>query len=661
MRFYWHQARLVQYTVRMATTFTPNAEQHAAITWRGGHALVLAGAGTGKTFTIIERTKGLLAEGVNPNRLLLLTFTRRAAGEMRQRIGSDHAGLFAGTFHAWAIALMHQRPDLGVQPNMYTIIDRDDQLQIMRRLKAQRVRKGELGLFPSPAQTLDFIGYARSTLITTAEYLERFTRLPNPQAKFVIQMAEAYRAYAEQRRYLDFDGILERVAVALTENNDLAARIGNLYDEVLIDEAQDLNPLQWSIIDALVAHTRVFMVGDDAQSIYGFRGADFESIHSFTSRVPSGTVLRLEQNYRSTQAILDVANAVLQQSPLAYNKQLTGVRGDGEKPTMHHFSADFDEANWIADTIIAAHNEGETFTNNKVLVRTMRIARRIEASFVEKEIPYIVVGGTSLFQLAHTKDLLALVRATLNIRDELAWMRYLTLFRGIGEVTADRVLERLLTCNTIGEARAVIEQVLANRAMEVLAPVREIARNATNPGAAVRGAVKALTKVFEHEYRQDWDRRKPDLELMASLAERRNDLDDFVTTYTLDPITGTAASRPSGDAVLLITVHSAKGLEGKRVFVPHAQFGVYPHVHSMGSRDEVEEERRIFYVAVTRAQDQLLLSTAVSSFAGFSGFQTMGTAEPFVEYIPDELIDHVGMPAPALGTQGPAPDLDDWG
>lgn len=644
----------------MTQRFMPNAGQRAAIEWRGGHALVLAGAGTGKTFTIIERTKSLIADGVRPDRIALLTFTRRAAQEMRSRIGTQLSGLFAGTFHAWGIALMYARPDLELHPASWTILDRDDQLQIMRMIKTQLVPRGESRAFPSPGQMVSYLGYARSTLLDIEAYLERFTALGPAQAEFIQKATVRYRNYCRARNYLDFDGILETLAFAFAERPDVAKIVAEQYDEILIDEGQDLNPLQWKIIDALVPYTRLFMVGDDAQSIYGFRGADFESIHSFTERVPNGTVLKLEENYRSGQRILDLANHLLAESDLGYDKHLVSTRGPGELPELHAFGTLADEAGWIGDTILAKHNDGERYDENKILVRTMQIGRVIEGSLIEREIPYVVIGGSSLFALAHTKDLIALVRVTLNIRDDLAWMRYLKLFEGIGDVTATRVIEQLAECNTIAEAREVIEAALAHRALDVLAPIRELARHANNPGAAIRRALTPLEKVFEHLYRADWKRRKPDLDLMVQLAERRNDLHDFIETYTLDPIHGTQATRPTGDHVTLITVHSAKGLEGKRIFIPQARYGVYPHVNSFGNKEDEEEERRVLYVAVTRAKDELLLSTA--HVYGYLGTQTAGTAAPLVESIPFDLVERIGQSAASAPGRDPFEvDLDEWG
>lgn len=644
----------------MAQQLSPNEQQQTAINWHGGHALVLAGAGTGKTFTIIERTRGLIEDGVDPTRIALLTFTRRAAQEMRTRVGTKYRGLFAGTFHSWSIMLMHARRDLPIRPDEWTIIDREDQRQLMRRIKTHLTPKKAARRFPTPGQVLNYTGYARSTLITTEAYLDKFVDLEGEQRQFVIDASDRYHQHKQQRRYLDYDDILEVVATTLMDNPTLAQAIGAKYDEVLIDEGQDLNPLQWKIIDALIPHTRIFMVGDDGQSIYAFRGADFESIHSFETRVPAGQILKLEENHRSGQGILDLANWVLEQSPLQYQKQLRGTRGTGTKPVMNHFANDYDEAAWVTDTILEAHNNGEPLASNKILMRTMSGARQIEASLVEKDIPYVVVGGQSLFTLAHTKDLLAAVRATVNPRDELAWMRYLTLFQGIGDVTADRVVDQLLQCSSISEARNIIDQELANRAEEVLKPIIAVGRNQTQPGEALRQALTAMQPVFEHNYKEDWNKRRPDMNLMVSLAERRPDVVDFIETYTLDPIHGTEASSGNDkDKVTLITIHSAKGLEGKRIFVPQAQYGTYPFFRAMDTEAEIEEERRILYVALTRAEDELLLSNGKG---GYVGFQTSGdAADFFLENAPEELMDHIGAAQAVSYEALPLGELSEWG
>lgn len=578
---------------------------------------------------------------------------------MKSRIGTKHEGLFAGTFHSWAIMQMHSNRDLSVQPEEWTTIDRDDQLQLIRRIKAQLTHKGEARRFPTPGEVLNYTGYARSTMITIEEYLDKFTTLQGEQRSFVIQASHQYREHKKTRRYMDYDDILEIIASALTEKPSLAKSVASRYDEVLIDEGQDLNPLQWCIIDAMVPHTRVFMVGDDGQSIYAFRGADFESIHSFTKRIPGSKVLKLEENYRSRQSILDLANWLLDQSPLQYQKRLYGTRGPGELPVLHHFNNDFDEADWITNKILEFHGAGELFESNKILMRTMSAAKLIEASLVSKNIPYRLIGGQSLFALAHTKDLLAAARATVNPLDELAWMRYLTLFEGIGEVTADRIIEKLLKSNSVKEAKQIIETALSARSLEVLAPIIAISRYRTEPGKALQAALQSMKSVFEYRYREDWNKRQPDMNLMISLAERRPDVVDFIETYTLDPIHGTAIRGQGGeDKVTLITIHSAKGLEGKRVFIPQAQYGMYPFVRSMGSEEEIEEERRILYVALTRAQDDLILSNGSS---GYRGFQVSGDAGFFLEHVPIELLEHEGESPSARRGPSELEELADWG
>lgn len=618
-------------------TVTPNKQQQKAIQWRGGHLLVLAGAGTGKTSTVVERASGLLADGIPANKIIMLTFTRRAAKEMAFRIKGRSERMFAGTFHSWALMIMRSRLGFSVNPDNWTIIDRDDQLQIIRRIKARKVSKEESKEAPKPAQMLAYIGYARSTVADMGKYLSRHTNLSDSHIAMVASIADSYRDYKLSRRYMDYDDILEKVADDLHASPALAKRVGERYVEVMIDEGQDLNPLQWKIIDALTPHARIFMVGDDGQSIYAFRGADFESIHSFKKRIPRANVIKLEENYRSGQGILDLSNWVLAQSPLEYQKKLVGTRGRGNKPVFYKFKDCFDEARWIAAKVIRAQKEGGSFSDNKVLVRAMSAGKNIEAVFAEKGIPYTVIGGKGLFTLSHTKDLLAAVRAAANIKDELAWFRYLMMFPGVGAVTTEKIVKGVLDGDTMDDVKHVIEDALGSKAPPVIKPLAGIDQNRRKPGKALVCAMRDLKNVFKSHYDSDWAKRLPDISLMVKLAARRKSITDFIETYTIDPVNGTQLEGPEQEKVTIITVHSAKGLEGKRIFIPQAQHGMYPFKMSLGSPEQIEEERRVLYVALTRAQDDLFLSSGGDVSGGYQQVESSAVSG-FVEDMPSKLI-----------------------
>ncbi|GMA36925.1 hypothetical protein GCM10025876_31290 [Demequina litorisediminis] len=338
--------------VRMAETDGLNAAQAAAVETGASHNLILAGAGTGKTTTIVARIRHLIRNGTAPERILALTFTRRAAAEIRSRVQTDlsqRAGSVAAmTFHAWAMREVRTSPDVFGYDG-WSVLDQDDTTQVMRGVLGRGKRVEGL----KAAQILDVLSFALNTRRTLAEAIR--VKFPDDaiDAKAVGAAVRAFEERKQERKYLTYDDIL-RVFAARLRDDAVAAWVGSHYDEVLIDEMQDTNPLQWQIIDPLVPHTRFYCVGDDAQSIYGFRGADFASIHSFGDRVPGASVLRLEDNYRSTQEILDLANWLLAESPLDYQKRLRAVRGRGLKPELHSFETPQDEAGWIVSEMLRA-------------------------------------------------------------------------------------------------------------------------------------------------------------------------------------------------------------------------------------------------------------------------------------------------------------------
>ena len=437
-----------------------NPQQRAAVEHSGSHALVLAGAGTGKTATIIGRTAHLLQQGVEARRILLVTFTRRAASEMIHRLGrgAENASgprVEAGTFHHFCLRTMQSMPDAFDLRNV-TVMDRDDQLQLVRLVRAPFRRKGEN--FLQAGRIMSVISYARNTNQSLRAYLDDNADLLGWEDDIVdrvLQIADNYRKRKEERGYLDFDDLLHRFAARLHKNELLRNRVKGRYDHILVDEMQDTNPLQWLVLDALRDPPRLFCVGDDAQSIYAFRGADFQNVHSFTERVHGAAVLKLEENYRSTQGILNLANWLLDESPLKYDKHLRSARnsadrprpapwlpshfhrksGNGEdnagtRPRLLDFGDEFEEAGWIANDLVERHERKAPWRDHMIITRTAYAARTLEAALIERKVPYRFIGGTQLFQAAHVKDLLSLVRAGLSNRDDLAWMRYLTLWRG---------------------------------------------------------------------------------------------------------------------------------------------------------------------------------------------------------------------------------------
>ena len=616
-----------------------NAQQQHAVACDGGHILVLAGAGTGKTRTIIARAARLIGAGVPPWRTLLLTFTRRAAHEMtgrlRQMIGRPAEGLMAGTFHHFCLHVMRRMPEaFGIEGT--TIIDRDDQLQLMRLIRSDYKEKRTD--FPKASELVNLCSYARNTLQTAISYLRAYTDYDEKTIEGICRIFEVFEQRKRANRYLDYDDILFRFAERLHGDNALNRKIRGLYDHILVDEMQDTNPLQWRVLEGMRDPALLFCVGDDAQSIYAFRGADFRNVHAFSERVPNAVVLRLEENYRSTQGILDVSNWLLDASTIPYGKNLIAHRKENSKPLLKDFDSEFEEADWVTGDLLERHRAGRPWKEHMIITRTGYGSRTVESFMVEKDIPYQFVGGTSLLQTAHVKDLLCLVRASDNHQDELAWARYLTLWPRIGDTTAARLIKEIKKAGDFDEALEKLLVLLKGRA-EIVDGPKAVREHHENPPVAIESAAGYLLPLMEKRY-DKWQTRLRDFQLLIRLAEKHRSLKGFMETYTLDPISISSAERMDlDDIVTLTTVHSAKGTEAPVCYLIRVEPGMYPHMRSMGSDDAREEERRILYVAMTRARDELILTRTYHPYGWysrpFSGNGQWGTASSQNYFIED--------------------------
>ena len=589
-----------------------NPQQKQAATTKNKHSLVLAGAGCGKTKTIVARAAYLIDQGIPANQIQILTFTRRSASEIVARVelalGDQARGLRASTFHTFCMYLLRRAPKaFGL--DQFSIIDRDDQLMLFRLIRGKDDKNNPNAL-PKPQQLCDLYSFARNTRQKLSLALEK--QLPE-FLEYKDQIAEIMKEYESRKRtrsFLDYDDILAVVASALAQSEGLVEYVASLCQYMLVDEMQDTNPLQWAILEPLKEKTSLFCVGDDAQSIYGFRGADFENIHHFKDRVPDAEIFKLEKNYRSTQEILDLSNWLLEQSPIRYDKKLEAYRGDGLKPRMHVFPNEFDEAKWIAIDIKERHLlEGSAWNDHMVLVRSAFAARHIEAAFIQANVPYRFIGGMKLLETAHVIDLLSLLRVIANPLDDIAWMRFLTLWNGVGDVGASKLAQQLLLDPDIEKITEKLE-TFGRIPEHTLLIMKQMSVLKTEVEACVRLGVEAILNQLEENYaKKDWHKRVGDFDLVKQLASKHSQLSEFLEEYVLDPVSISEIERQSqDDVVTLITIHSAKGTEQKVCYVANVSAGQYPHARAQGDFDEVEEERRVLYVALTRAQNELILT-----------------------------------------------------
>ncbi|MBJ9957899.1 ATP-dependent helicase [Acinetobacter courvalinii] len=618
-----------------------NPQQKQAATTTAQNCLVLAGAGCGKTKTIVARSAYLIDQGLPAQQIQILTFTRRAASEIvtrvEQHMGAQAKGLRASTFHTFCMYLLRRNPRaFGL--TQFSIIDRDDQLLMFRLLRG----KDKGNVLPKAAELCDLYSYARNTKTKLSDaLLEQLPQAVEYKAQ-IAELMQAYEQRKQERNFLDYDDILSIVAVHLQNSAELVQWVTGFCSALLVDEMQDTNPLQWALLQPLVGKVKLFCVGDDAQSIYGFRGADFENIHHFKERVPDAQVLTLEMNYRSTQGILDLSNWLLAQSPIEYGKHLQAYRGKGLKPQLHILSNEFEEANWIIQDLNRRHMQGAAWAEHMVLLRSGFSGRYLEGALIAANIPYRFIGGVKLLESAHVKDVLSLLRVSVNPQDDLAWMRFLTLWDGVGDVGASKLAQELIQLPDI-EARCQRLERHGKVPQQAILILMQLDVLQQHVEACIGLALDALNEQLENNYKtKDWTRRVKDFDLVKQLARKHSSLGEFLEEYVLDPISVSEIDKtPDQDLVTLITIHSAKGAEQKVCYVPHVSPTQYPHARAQGDFDDVEEERRVLYVALTRAENELILTKQNLNLWAHDQYDELGRKieSYFLNDLPQHLVD----------------------
>jgi DNA helicase-2/ATP-dependent DNA helicase PcrA len=598
-----------------------NAEQRAAATHPGGPLLILAGAGTGKTTTLCARVAWLVSEGVAPERIMLLTFTRRAAREMLHRaralvpMAAGSGGVVGGTFHSVAHRFLRlHAAALDLAPG-FGVLDAGDAADLIDMIREEHGHAQSKRRFPKKSTLLDV--YSRT--VNAQQPLSGVVAEHFPWCEDHVEaMGALFKAYTARKRalgVLDLDDLLLYWR-ALAGDDVIGPTMEGAFDHLLIDEYQDVNGLQVEIIRALRAERRdVTAVGDDMQAIYGWRAASAEHILQFPSHFSDAAVVTLERNYRSTQPILDVSNALATQATRSFPKQLRSERQDGARPDLVFSRDEASQATEVCDRVLEAREQGMELREQAVLSRTSHDTDLLELELTRRRIPYVKYGGLRYLEAAHVKDFIALLRLADNPADEISWFRLFQLLEGVGPATARRVLDALVAGD--GGWPSAREQLPAKarpRADAVLAALGE-SRAEPSAGARAERLRDSLAPLIEARY-PDGALRLQDLEqLVAAARESGAELRHFVGELVLDPpqSSGDLAGPPhlDEDYLVLSTVHSAKGLEWQAVHVLALYDGNFPADMAAGSSESIDEERRLLYVAMTRARRQLRLYVPV--------------------------------------------------
>lgn len=628
-----------------------NPEQHAVVFHQHGPVLVLAGAGTGKTRTVTYRVARLIETNVRPENILLLTFTNKAAKEMMRRaeflIGRNIHGLRGGTFHHVGNMILRRHCLLLGYKQGFSILDREDAKELFDICLPER--KQQETVMPKGSVLCEM----QSLMINSERSLEEVLQQRFPHfAEVTEEIQRIIGIYEEKKRALnlmDFDDLLSNWKKLLLEHEEIREQYAAKFLHILVDEYQDTNRLQADIVDLLAErHRNLMVVGDDAQSIYSFRGADFENILKFPERYPDAATYTLTVNYRSTPEILTLANKSIVNNIRQFQKELHSIKSPGNIPSIVPLRDVFQQADFVAQRILEMNAEGTPLSAVAVLYRSHYLSMELQMELQRRGIPFEVRSGLKFFELAHIKDILSFLRVLVNSYDELSWKRILKLIPGIGNITAAKLWDMMNRSEAPFDAVFELGRVVPRKALEgfrlflhLLRTLREGEYGGSlAPATAIEHILRTGYEDYLYRHYPNAQERIEDIEQMTRFALQYTSLELFVSELSLQGLSGGEGDGEDsdGECVILSTVHQAKGLEWKAVFVIGLIDGRFPSAKSLRTDDE-EEERRLFYVAVTRAQEELSLCYPLSSEEWYG----VGFLRPsrFIKELPRDVYEEV--------------------
>ena len=624
-----------------------NQAQLEAVLHKDGPLLIIAGAGSGKTRTLTYKVARLIEDGVSPENILLLTFTRRAAREMISRaeniLGAGLGKITGGTFHSFANMILRRYARFADLKNNFTVIDRSDAEDVVNHIRGKIIDKKEKR-FPKKSTILDIYSKTINKDIPLDAIVKKEYKQFEHCTEKLIEIANAYNNYKKERSMLDYDDLLLYLKALLMSNEEVRKQISLKYKYVLIDEYQDTNSIQAQIVRLIASeHNNVTAVGDDSQSIYSFRGANFKNILEFPNLYEGCKIVTLEQNYRSSQNILDFANKILEQAKEKYSKELFSTIQSSEKPAIICCENTHAEGEFVVQRILEFCNEdGLSLDDIAVLSRSASLMFDVETQLVKQKIPYRKIGGLKFTETAHVKDITAYLRIILNPYDEISLNRILLLQKGIGVSTINKLLPVL----TIQGSKATADMLPVKPSQRadlgnLLALLSETRNQIADP-KVVTEKVLAYYEPILMEHYDDASKRLKDFDHILYLSSKYLNLEDFLSDMALEPpdssITDTEEGAVMDECLTLSTIHGAKGTEYKAVFVIGAVDGRFPSMYSFNSPEELDEELRLFYVAVTRAKTYLYVSYPIDMFDRATGM-VLSKPSRFTENISPEILE----------------------
>lgn len=632
-----------------------NDQQYEAVTSGPGPALVLAGAGSGKTRALTYRVAWLLDNGIEPQSILLLTFTNKAAREMLSRVASllplETNAVWGGTFHSIGNRLLRRHAkEVGFRPG-FTIMDREDQEDLLSAVVQSSGIDTKAIRFPTGEVLTEIFSFALNTTQSVAEVIGARYKRFHPLTEQIEYVQKDYEKRKRTTNSMDFDDLLVRTVALLRDNPEVAEYYQRFFEFVLVDEYQDTNKLQSEFIDLLGArHQNVMVVGDDSQSIYSWRGANYQNILDFPKRYPTAKIYRIEVNYRSVPEILEVANAAIKGNTKQFEKTLRPHRQSLEnKPVLVSVFESQQQAMFVAQRVLELRDEGIDLNRMAVLYRAHFQSLEIQLAFTRAGIPFSITSGLRFFEQAHVKDVAAFMKFVTNPNDEVAFKRMVRLLPGVAVKTAESLWQQL---SAVPEAdrtdfrvwleKGKVSQKAAKSWQQLGYTLNELApgKQPIAPSQMIHIILEAMYDDYLQAKYANYEQRRDDLATLEAFARTFNDPVEFLSQLSLmatGETEGMIQTDNETERVTLSTIHQAKGLEWRAVFVVWMTEGMFPSGRSSPYLDAIEEERRLFYVAITRAEDELYL-TCPAFWPGGSAENKLQRPSRFLKEIPVELL-----------------------
>ena len=629
-----------------------NDAQYQAASTVEGPLLIIAGAGTGKTRTLVYRVAHLIDSGVDPHSILLLTFTRRAAEEMIRRAGllidSRCNQVAGGTFHSFAnLVLREYGRRIDLLPS-FTIMDRTDSEAVIQEIRAEMGLNTKERRFPRKQTCAEIFSMALNKQTPLPELIElEYPHLIESNEE-LVDLNRRYIDYKQTKSLVDYDDLLTKLKDLLASHEQVRNRLSDRFRFIMVDEYQDTNHLQAKIVRLLAAtHNNVAVVGDDAQSIYSFRGANFRNIMDFPNHFPGARIIKLEENYRSTQPILNLTNEIIQRATEGYEKRLFTRKSVGPRPRLVQAGSEQTQSQFVCQKILELREQGVPLWDVAVLFRSSFHSFDLEIELARQSIPFVKRGGFQFMEASHVKDLLAHLRVLANPQDAISWSRVLLLLEGIGPGANQKIIKWLLDGgNPIERLRTYPARGKIAQGLKTLAQVLEVTSEAELPAEQAQYLMQYYTPILKQNYPDDHPKRLRDMEHFQGMTERYRNLERLLSDMALEPpndsIAGVLAVNPDEGPLILSTIHSAKGLEWNSVFIIWALEGRFPSIYNTNTTEELEEERRLLYVAATRAKQNLFISYPTRVFDK-SLRMVLSRPSQFVDGISHRLLEPVSL------------------